>query len=111
MPSPSVVVEAPAHRAPARLPLALSPPHRHRMSDPPSSTPPRGAFQGPAPRVVFLAWTAYGLFMGMRSPINSFLFGSMRPLNPLWIVGNLLDGWYWALLTFPVFYVALRFRF
>jgi signal transduction histidine kinase len=61
--------------------------------------------------VVFLAWTAYGLFFGMRGYINSLLFGIPQDPTPLWIVGNLLDGWYWALLTFPVFRLALRFRF
>jgi signal transduction histidine kinase len=60
---------------------------------------------------VFLAWTAYGLFFGMRGYINSLLFGIPKEPTPLWILGNLLDGWYWALLTFAVFHLALRFRF
>src|SRR3954466_4453286 len=87
------------------------PTRRHRMSDSASISPAPGALQGPSPRVVFVAWTAYGLFFGMRGYINSFLFGTPMAPNPLWILGNLLDGWYWALLTFPVFHLALRFRF
>jgi len=81
------------------------------MSDPAPTSAPQGALQGPSPRVVLVAWTAYGLFMGLRGSINSFLFGSPKDPNPLWILGNLLDGWYWALLTFPIFHLALRFRF
>jgi two-component system LytT family sensor kinase len=81
------------------------------MSDSDPTPAPHGDSRGPSPRLVFLGWTAYGLFFGMRGYINSLLFGIPKTPTPLWIVGNLLDGWYWAALTFAVFRLALRFRF
>ena len=79
------------------------------MSDPLPSPPVDR--RGPSPRFVFLAWTAFGLFFGMSGYVNSFLFGQPKHPNPLWVVGSLADAWYWAVLTFPVFWVALRVRF
>jgi two-component system, LytTR family, sensor kinase len=81
------------------------------MSDPAPPPEPHGARRGPSPRAVFLLWTAVGLFFGMRVYVNSFLFGVPKDPNPVWLVGNLADAWYWALLTFPIFQLALRFRF
>jgi signal transduction histidine kinase len=52
-----------------------------------------------------------GLFFGLRVYVNSFLFGVPEDPNPVWLLGNLADAWYWALLTFPIFWLALRFRF
>ena len=82
------------------------------MSDSIPTPTPRGVvMHRPSARLVFLAWSAYGLFFGMRGYINWLLFGIPKEPTPLWIVGNLIDAWYWALLTFPIFYLALRFRF
>jgi signal transduction histidine kinase len=61
--------------------------------------------------MVFLLWTAFGLFFGSRQYVNSFLFGIPRETNVVWLLANLVDGWYWALLTFPIFRLAHRFRF
>ncbi|HEV7590463.1 MAG TPA: histidine kinase [Longimicrobium sp.] len=80
------------------------------MSDSPPA-PPQVDTRGPSVRLVFLLWTGIGLFHGMRAYVNFALFGGPRNPNPVWIAGNLADGWYWALLTFPIFWVALRFRF
>ena len=73
--------------------------------------PPRPARAGPHPGLVLLAWTCSGLFFGMQGYVNSFLFGVPENPRPIWLVLSLLDAWYWALLTFPVFWLALAFRF
>ena len=74
-------------------------------------TPPRPAHAGPHPGLVFLAWTCSGLFFGMQGYVNHLLFGVPREPRPVWVVLSLADAWYWALLTFPVFFLAHRFRF
>jgi len=81
------------------------------MSDPSAPPAPLGAYHGPAPRLVLLFWTASGLFFGMRMYVNSFLFGIPEDPRPVWLAGSLADAWYWAALTFPVFWLAQRFRF
>jgi two-component sensor histidine kinase len=52
-----------------------------------------------------------GLFFGMGQYVNSLLFGIPRQPNPVWLIASLADAWYWALMTFPAFWLALRFRF
>jgi len=65
----------------------------------------------PRMRLVFLLWTGWGLFFGMRGYVNSWLFGVPRQPQPVWILENLLDAYYWALLTLPIMALAMRFRF
>jgi two-component system, LytTR family, sensor kinase len=79
------------------------------MSDPLPSPPVDR--RGPSPRFVFLAWTGVGLFFGMRTYVNSLLFGIPKQPNPVWVFASLVDAWYWAAMTFPAFWLALRFRF
>jgi two-component sensor histidine kinase len=47
----------------------------------------------------------------MGQYVNSLLFGIPRQPNPVWLIASLADAWYWALMTFPAFWLALRFRF
>jgi signal transduction histidine kinase len=81
------------------------------MSDPAPPPEPHGARRGPSPRAVFLLWTVVGLFFGMSTYVNSLLFGIPRQPDPRWLLASLADAWYWAVMTFPAFWLALRFRF
>lgn len=65
----------------------------------------------PRLHVIFLAWSVWGLFFGMRSYLNWALFGVPKDPQAIWIVENVIDGWYWALLTIPIFWLGMRFRF
>ena len=76
-----------------------------------TAPPPRPAHAGPHPGLVFLAWTCSGLFFGMQGYVNHLLFGVPREPRFVWVVLSLADAWYWAVLTFPVFFLAHRFRF
>jgi len=60
---------------------------------------------------VLAVWTGVGLFFGMRSWWNWLFFGAQTFPKAVWMLENLADGWFWALLTWPVFRLALRFRF
>jgi two-component sensor histidine kinase len=62
-------------------------------------------------RVIVLLWTAWGLFFGIRPYVNWALFGVPRNPAPVWVLLNVIDAWFWAGLTIPVFWLALRFRF
>lgn len=73
--------------------------------------PPPPARRWPRLRVIFLLWTAWGLFFGIRSYINWALFGVPREPRAIWIFENVLDGWYWAGWTIPILWLAMRFRF
>jgi two-component sensor histidine kinase len=65
----------------------------------------------PRARSIFLFWTAVGLFFGSRPYLNSALFGVPKNPDIRWMVGTLADAYFWALLTVPVFWLGLRFRF
>ncbi|HEX8831931.1 MAG TPA: histidine kinase [Longimicrobium sp.] len=65
----------------------------------------------PRLRVIFLLWTAWGLFFGMRPYVNWALFEVPREPRFVWLVENVIDAWYWVLLTIPIMWLALRFRF
>jgi two-component sensor histidine kinase len=62
-------------------------------------------------RSVFLVWTGWGLFMGLRSYVNSALFNDPPQPRAVWLLENVLDAHYWAAISIPVFWLALRFRF
>lgn len=82
------------------------------MSDAsPPREPPGTDRSYPRFRVIFLFWTGFGVFFGMRSYLNHLLFGLPKQVDPVWMVEALLDGWYWVALTFPIFWLAYRFRF
>jgi len=100
----------PPHPSPPH-PSASSFPRAGTMSDSDPTPTPRGVSSGPSVRLVLLLWTGVGLFFGMRSYVNSLLFGIPKDPKAIWMLGNLADAWYWALLTFPIFWLALRFRF
>ncbi|MBV9108373.1 MAG: histidine kinase, partial [Gemmatimonadetes bacterium] len=65
----------------------------------------------PRARSIFVFWTAVGLFFSSRAYLNSFLFGMPKHPDIRQMIGMLADAYFWALLTVPVFWLALRFRF
>ena len=65
----------------------------------------------PRPWLVLLVWTGAGIFFGMRSWWNWLFFGATTHPRAVWMLENLADAWFWALLSFPIFRLALRFRF
>jgi signal transduction histidine kinase len=67
--------------------------------------------QLPRARIVFLVWTVVGIIFGARSWVMWFVFGAPHAPNPIWMVENILDGWFWGAITFPVWLLALRIRF
>jgi len=62
-------------------------------------------------RTIFLLWTGWGLFFGLRSYLNWALFRVPLQPRPVWVVENVIDGWYWAVITLPIFWLAMRFQF
>jgi two-component sensor histidine kinase len=49
--------------------------------------------------------------MATRSYVFWALFGVPKSPRPIWIVENLLDGCYWAVVTIPILWLAIRFQF
>ncbi|HET7462135.1 MAG TPA: histidine kinase [Longimicrobium sp.] len=72
---------------------------------------PQPARRWPRLRTIFLLWMAWSVFMATRSYLFWALFGVPKSPRPIWIVENLLDGCYWAAVTIPILWLAIRFRF
>jgi len=83
------------------------------MTSPIPARPEPGAAtrRWPRPRTIFLLWTAWGLFFGIRPYVNFAIVDGVPEPEPIWVLGNVIDSWYWALLTLPIFWLAMRFRF
>ncbi|HEX2205971.1 MAG TPA: histidine kinase [Longimicrobium sp.] len=65
------------------------------------------------PAYVFGVWTFIGVFLATRPYVLTFLLGAANApgTDPRVVVSALIDAWYWALMTWPVFWLAMRFRF
>lgn len=72
---------------------------------------PQPARRWPRLRTIFLLWTAWALFMATRSYVFWALFGADKPPRPIWILENLLDACFWAAVTIPILWLAIRFQF
>jgi len=62
------------------------------------------------PLLVLAAWTGFGLFFGTQSYVRDVYFGKSASFGGH-IVGWLLCGYSWAMLTAPVLLFARRFSF
>jgi two-component system LytT family sensor kinase len=76
-------------------------------------TPPIDAVMAPRRRmhpalVVFLIWTAVGVFFGLRRYINTYLFEGVLVTDPRPMILNLADAYVWACLTPLIFRIAPR---
>jgi signal transduction histidine kinase len=47
----------------------------------------------------------------MRTYLNWALFRMPLHPRPVVVLENVLDGWFWALITLPIFWLAMRFQF
>jgi len=65
----------------------------------------------PRLRTIFLLWSAWGLFFGMRPYVNWALFNVPSEPRFIWLVENVIDAWYWVPLSIPIFWLGMRFRF
>ncbi|MEP7075929.1 MAG: LytTR family DNA-binding domain-containing protein [Acidobacteriota bacterium] len=62
------------------------------------------------PALVLVCWTVFGLFFGIQNFLRDAYFGK-GPSLPGYLVGWLLCGYSWAILTFPVFKFVRTFSF
>jgi two-component system LytT family sensor kinase len=58
--------------------------------------------------VIFLVWTAVGVFFGLRRYVNALLFGTEIPHDVRPMLINLADAYVWACLTPVIFRIAPR---